>query len=179
MHGPSFSGVMLSSAILAFAALTSAQILIPTAPSASFPACGLSCSLILQAQGSCTPPEAPVSSQAIYVSCFCQSTLLAPFYTTPDGVCDAYCPVESDRQLLQSWYRGFCASGGTNNNGIGVTSGANAGTTLSTITSGVTTVVVVENTSGAPSNTGLSTSSSGTSSTGHQDWYVNLIPYHP
>jgi hypothetical protein len=87
--------------------------LLPTAASSTFPACALSCAVLTQAQDSCIPPAAPVTNQATYVNCFCQSALLTTLHTSPDSLCTAYCTVESDRQLLEQWYNNFCTSGGT------------------------------------------------------------------
>jgi len=103
---------MLFILLLSLVSLVSTQTIVPTTSSSSFPGCALSCSPLLQAQTLCVPPSAPVSNEATYVNCFCQSSLLSTLYSTPDGPCDSVCTIESDRQLLQSWYKNFCASGG-------------------------------------------------------------------
>ncbi|KAL3435565.1 hypothetical protein BDV09DRAFT_167305 [Aspergillus tetrazonus] len=93
----------------------------PTAASSSFPACGLTCSVLAQADDSCTPPTAQVTNQETYVSCFCQSDLLKNFRTTADGTCDDTCTSTEDRQLLQQWYVDFCNSGGGTESNSGST----------------------------------------------------------
>ncbi|KAL4971884.1 hypothetical protein BDW66DRAFT_145265 [Aspergillus desertorum] len=93
----------------------------PNAASSSFPACGLTCSVLAQADDSCTPPTAQVTNQETYVSCFCQSDLLKNFHTTADGTCDDTCTSSDDRQLLQQWYVGFCNSGGDTESNAGST----------------------------------------------------------
>ncbi|KKA21758.1 Integral membrane protein [Rasamsonia emersonii CBS 393.64] len=73
--------------------------LLPTAASSTFPACALSCTTLQQAQSGCVPPAAPVSNQATYVSCFCQSALLTSLHTTPDslwGECWGWHPDNND-----------------------------------------------------------------------------------
>ena len=99
---------MLLAYFLAVASFTTAQIL-PTTPDASFPACALTCSVLVTAANICLPPQAAVTDQFVYDQCFCQSSLIATLYSTPDQVCTTECPAESDRELLQSWYKNFCA----------------------------------------------------------------------
>ncbi|KAJ0422194.1 hypothetical protein BJY00DRAFT_280392 [Aspergillus carlsbadensis] len=98
---------------LAFFSSTLAQdvSLLPSAASASFPACGLTCTNLIQADAGCTPPTVAVTNQQTYVSCFCQSTLLANLQTSPWGTCDT-CTTQSDSELLQQWYSNFCTNGG-------------------------------------------------------------------
>lgn len=80
--------------------------LIPTAPSSSFPACGLSCSVLFSAQDSCTA----AADQSTWVSCFCQSALLTSLKTSGSVCpnCDA-----ADQALVSTWYNDYCSSGGT------------------------------------------------------------------
>ncbi|KAL6237143.1 hypothetical protein BDW75DRAFT_91747 [Aspergillus navahoensis] len=103
----------------------------PTAASSSFPACGLTCPILAQADDSCTPPTAQVTNQQTYVSCFCQSDLLKNFRTTADGTCDDTCTSSDDRQLLQQWYVNFCSNGGDTESNPGTaedsTSNTNSG----------------------------------------------------
>lgn len=107
--------------------------LLPTAASSTFPACALSCATLQQAQSGCVPPAAPVSNQATYVSCFCQSALLTSLHTTPDSVCDSSCTSESDRQLLMTWYNNYCSSGGNPGSGTQTTTTAAAAATSTTV----------------------------------------------
>jgi hypothetical protein len=99
---------MLLAYFLTVASFATAQI-IPTTPDASFPACALTCAVLVSAQTICLPPQAAVTDQFVYDQCFCQSSLIASLYTTPDQVCTVECPAEADRELLQSWYTNFCA----------------------------------------------------------------------
>ncbi|OJD21622.1 hypothetical protein ACJ73_07037 [Blastomyces percursus] len=98
---------------LSAAAFTSVvcQSLVPTTGSASFPECAVGCPLLQEAQANCVPPAAPVTDQATYRSCFCQSTLLQALHSSPSGVCDAVCP-PAELNTLQQWYAGLCATGG-------------------------------------------------------------------
>lgn len=147
---------------IAFASVAAAQVLVPQAASNDFPACALSCTPLLEAQGGCVPPAAPVTDQAVYVSCFCQSALIAPLHSSPDGTCDQWCTVESDRQELMAWYNNFCAAGGV----------ASVATT-STVSGPQTTVVYITSTA-VPTTTATptDTSSSNTSSGSGGSWYA-------
>lgn len=101
--------LVLATAVLAADDDTS---LLPSAASDSFPQCGLSCSNLKQAQTGCVPPAAPANGHATYVSCFCQSSLLANLHNSADGTCDDSCSSASDRSLLKKWYNDYCSSGG-------------------------------------------------------------------
>lgn len=96
---------------IAFAILfsfASSQSFIPT----TLPPCAQQCATLQQAQTVCVPPAAPVTSQGIYKSCFCESALLNQLSATPSTVCPAC--LGADLQTLQSWFSGFCApAGGT------------------------------------------------------------------
>ncbi|RDW70697.1 uncharacterized protein DSM5745_08208 [Aspergillus mulundensis] len=93
----------------------------PTAASSTFPACGLTCSALSQADDSCTPPTAQTTNRQTYVSCFCQSDLLKNLQTTAAGTCDDTCTSSDDQQLLQQWYVDFCNSGGDTDSTSGTT----------------------------------------------------------
>jgi hypothetical protein len=168
---------LLFSAVI-FTAITTAQTILPSTASASFPACALSCSQLIQAQNSCIPPAAPVTDQYFYDSCFCQSPLLSQLHTSPDGTCDAYCTVESDRQLLESWYNSFCASQTASTTPTpGATSSAVA-PLVSTVTSGVSTVIVILPPTSTASS-GISPTATGSGSTvgstsrSSNSWYAS------
>ncbi|KAK4996812.1 hypothetical protein LTR66_003660, partial [Elasticomyces elasticus] len=77
----------------------------------ALPACAQQCSLLQQAQAVCVPPAAPATNQAAYESCFCQSAYLRTLYTTPNGVCDAFCTAQSDLVQIQQWYIRSCNAG--------------------------------------------------------------------
>ncbi|KAK2740424.1 hypothetical protein FQN55_008880 [Onygenales sp. PD_40] len=87
------------------------QTLVPAAGSATFPACAVECPLLKEAQVNCVPPAAPVTNQATFTSCFCQSALLQVLHGSPNGICDAVCPSPADLVTLQQWYAGLCSVG--------------------------------------------------------------------
>ncbi|KAL4916055.1 hypothetical protein BDW62DRAFT_203061 [Aspergillus aurantiobrunneus] len=91
----------------------------PSVASDSFPACGLSCAVLSQADDGCTPPTVQVTNRQTYVSCFCQSTLLSDLKTNVQGTCDDTCTSSDDRQTLQQWYVDFCNSGGNTDSDSG------------------------------------------------------------
>jgi hypothetical protein len=171
---PRLTGVLL--AVATFTTITTAQTILPAAASASFPQCALSCTQLIQAQNSCIPPAEPVTDQATYNACFCQSGLLAQLRISPDGTCDAFCTVESDRQLLRSWYTSYCASGATS-----ATASTTVPSTLSTVTSGVSTVIIIINpTSSSSSSITPTTTGSGTTigstTSSNGSWYIHPEP---
>ncbi|GAQ11607.1 hypothetical protein ALT_8928 [Aspergillus lentulus] len=106
--------------------LATTDTILPSAASASFPECGLSCPQLQQAADSCL--ASPEDTHAVHVSCFCQSSLLSQLKTSPDGTCDSSCTSETDRQLLQAWYTSYCNSGGN--------TGGTSGAATTTVTSG-------------------------------------------
>lgn len=83
----------------------------PSAASDSFPACGVNCEILAQADDACTPPTVPATNRQTYVSCFCQSTLITGLKSNAQSVCGT-CTSQSDSQKLQQWYVDFCNSGG-------------------------------------------------------------------
>jgi len=78
----------------------------------ALPTCAQSCTLLQQAQSACVPPAAPVTDQATYQSCFCQSGYLTTLKTSAAGVCDTACG-SSDQQQVQTWYLSTCQLGTT------------------------------------------------------------------
>lgn len=156
--------VVLSLLSLVPSSIQQAQNFLPAAASSSFPQCAYACTLLEQAQTICLPPSALVTSQSIYNTCFCQSGLLQPFYSTPNGVCDQFCPNPADLVTLQNWYKGFCAAQNQANQPTTST------TTVAPSTSSVSTSAI---TAIATSNTGSgSTSSQNTSNSQSQSWCV-------
>lgn len=83
----------------------------PSAASDSFPACGVNCEILGQADDACTPPTVPATNRQTYVSCFCQSALITGLKSNAQSVCGT-CTSQSDSQKLQKWYVDFCNSGG-------------------------------------------------------------------
>lgn len=105
--------------------------IVPTSPSASFPACAVSCTVLLQIQSTCEPPNVAQANNLAYENCFCQSPSIQALYSTPDAICAGECTVEADRTLLQQWFLGFCKTVGS---GIDPLSTA-ASSTVVTVTS--------------------------------------------
>ncbi|RVX72308.1 hypothetical protein B0A52_04513 [Exophiala mesophila] len=120
----------------------SAQNFVPTTPSSTFPACAVSCTVLLQAQTLCLPPNVAAAANINYEMCFCGSNLLTALYSTPDAICAAECQAPNDRVLLQTWYRSFCSSVGQ---GIDPVSTAPAPTATQSVV-----VVTVTSTSSSP-----------------------------
>ncbi|RJE27161.1 integral membrane protein [Aspergillus sclerotialis] len=103
---------LLLSALSLPAVLAQGESLLPSSASDSFPQCALNCALLKQAESGCVPPAAPASPKSIYVSCFCQSSLISSLHSSPANVCDDSCNNPSDLSLLQKWYNNYCSSGG-------------------------------------------------------------------
>ena len=100
-------------AVLAFCLnLSSAQTLI----SPTLPACAQQCAILLQAQQGCVPPTAPVTDQATYISCFCQSGFLAPLVSGGVPAASSICPQcpQADSQTFFNWFQGLCPAPGSN-----------------------------------------------------------------
>ncbi|KAI1622536.1 hypothetical protein EDD37DRAFT_635273 [Exophiala viscosa] len=133
-----------------------AQTFMPTAATSTFPSCAVSCTVLLQAQTECTPPDVATTNDLTYENCFCQSSLLSALYSTPDSVCTSECTAESDRTELQTWFENFCSEVGQ---GIDPLS-----TTTTTPTPTATTIVTITSTR-APTTTATGTGSSATSAT--------------
>ena len=78
----------------------------------NLPACAEQCTTLTNAESSCTPPLAPVTSNQIYESCFCQSALLTSLYSSAavQGVC-ASCSA-ADMLTIQKLYQGVCPNAG-------------------------------------------------------------------
>lgn len=103
-----YSLLTLSCLLIASLPPVAAQNIIPSTPSSEFPACAVSCAVLVQAQTLCVPPAQPPTNQITYENCFCQINLLQALYSTPDAICVGECQNESDRTLLQTWFRNFC-----------------------------------------------------------------------
>jgi len=157
----SFSSSTLRRALLlaSFVQIALSQTILPTTPSAQFPACALACAPLQNAASSCLPPQAPVTNQAIYNSCFCQSSILAPFYNSPNGVCDTQCAAQSDLDAIQAWYKSYCSAGGTSST-TSTTSTTSTSQTSTTLTTSPTPVILTTITAAGPSTSSTTTSSS-------------------
>jgi hypothetical protein len=136
---------------------------LPSYASSTFPECGLSCTALTEAQSACVPPQAAVTNDETYISCFCQSAYLTGL-TTSGTVCTS-CTSYSDQELLVNWYNGYCAGGYTST--LTATATTTSSSTSSTNTAPTTTT--------AGATTGTSTSAAASSkSSGPPSWLVPL-----
>jgi len=160
--------------LLTYGALTSAQVgsLLPT----TLPACAAQCTVLQQAATGCVPPAAPVTSQDIYQSCFCQSALLTSLIQDPTAnICGPQCDA-ADFASIDSWYQSVCP-----------VAGAPAATTLSTSTVSTTPSAVASSglsdqpSSAPPSQTSADHSDDAAPANGsawlstHWRWVIMLI----
>lgn len=78
----------------------------------NLPACATQCTVLTESESSCTPPLAPVTSNQIYESCFCQSALLTSLYSS--AAVQGVCPLCSaaDMSTIQNWYQDVCPNAG-------------------------------------------------------------------
>lgn len=133
------------------------------------PTCAQGCTLLTNAQAACVPPAAPVTNQATYESCFCQSGYLSTLSTSTSGICDTVCDT-TDVTQIQSWYVANCKNDGAD---VAATASTSATTTPSS-TSNVATA--------GATTSGTSSSASGvTPVTGAEkgSWYVNHLNREP
>ncbi|KAJ5115351.1 hypothetical protein NUU61_001110 [Penicillium alfredii] len=136
--------------------------LIPTQASDSFPACGLSCDTLKQAQDSCTAG----ADQSAWVSCFCQSALLTQLKSS-GSLCSS-CTSSSDQSLLSSWYKNYCKSGGK----AQTTADDKANTATATTT---TTGATGTSSSDSSGKTYATTEEHKSWWSGHYQWVIMLI----
>ena len=122
-----------ASFVLATLALVHAQ---TTLLSPTLPVCAPACPVLIQAQSGCVPPAAPVTNQATYQSCFCQSGYLTSLKSSSNNICAPQCS-DSDFAAIESWYKGLC----TVNNPVG------QGTIIATLTPTPTTTLATATTS--------------------------------
>ena len=127
--------------------LASAQTLI----SPTLPSCAQQCSVLQQAQTACIPAGgAPVSDQATYQSCFCQSNFLTQLQSpSPVQLCSS-CSA-SDMAAIQSWFKATCQPGAANN-GPTTTPSITSSSTTAPTTFHVTSSPTVSPTTSAASN---------------------------
>ncbi|CRG91346.1 hypothetical protein PISL3812_08394 [Talaromyces islandicus] len=155
---------------------------LPTAASSTFPACGLTCTVLTQAQDACVPPQVAVSNDQTYVNCFCNSPTLQGLKTT--GTVCYTCVDAASQGLLVAWYNGYCNGGYTST--LTSTSTTTATSTTSAATTAATTTGSATTTgTSVPTSTGDDTSDSSTlSATGqsgkswistHWKWIVMVV----
>ncbi|KAF2740320.1 hypothetical protein EJ04DRAFT_548380 [Polyplosphaeria fusca] len=90
--------------LLAAAALATAQSVIDYS---KLPQCARGCTVLQQAESNCLPPAAPVSQQAIYQSCVCQSTLLTQLHASGSQCQQTGCSSD-DAQKISQYYIALC-----------------------------------------------------------------------
>jgi len=152
---------------VAFSALAGAQSVIDYS---KLPACARQCNILAQAESNCVPPAAPVTTQDIYQSCFCQSTLLTTLKTSP-SLCQAAatgCSVD-DADKIEQYYVALC-----NGPTVQPPETTTTTTTAATTTSGTNTATgtaVGGNTKGVSEN---KSNNGGWFST-HWKWVLMLI----
>lgn len=151
-----FPTAMLTTTFLAFlyASLASAQLL-----AQGLPACAQSCQSLNQAATACGGLQS--ANQAIW-SCFCQSGYLTTLYSSPTGICDAYCTDPSQNQQVMTWYQGNC---GSDNGASEHADNGSGGQTTVVITSTTTSATP---TAPATATRGAAATASSTTQTGNR-----------
>ena len=124
--------ITYASLLLSILALTYAQ---TTILSPTLPACASTCPVLIQAQSGCVPPAAPVTNQATYQSCFCQSAYLTSLKSSNNNICAPQCS-DSDFAAIDTWYKGLC----------GGNAAAGQATTIATLTPTPTTTLATTTT---------------------------------
>lgn len=143
-----------------YASTSSAASILPSAASSTFPECGLSCTVLTQAQTSCE-----AAGQSTWVSCFCQSALLTSLKTS-GSLCTS-CTSASDQALLSTWYNNYCSSGGQD------TGSSDTTTTVSTDAATATSAAAT-----ASATAGQSTSNTSAANE-NKSWYVSVGALSP
>lgn len=159
MLSSTFSAVLFS--ILLHVTSTAAQTLLVYGNNA-LPTCAQGCTLLTQAQAGCIPPAAPVTDQATYESCFCQSGYLKTLSTSTTGICDTVCS-GSDLTQIQTWYINNCKDDGAD-------VAATASTTTPVAASSTSNVATA-----AATNSGTSSSATGATPVTPSEqgsWYI-------
>jgi hypothetical protein len=141
-----FSTAMLTTTLLALlsASFASAQLL-----AQGLPTCAQSCTLLNQAATACSGLQS--ANQGTW-ACFCQSGYLKSLYSSPSGICDAFCMDPSQNQQVMTWYQTNC---GTDN---GASEHADSG-------SGGQTTLVITSTSTSAASTAPATATRGAAAT--------------
>lgn len=134
------------------------QAFLPTGANGNFPACAASCAVLESAQSTCLTQTGQQATGLAAENCFCQSGSLQGLYSTPDALCTAECPTESDRVNLRTWFMSFCAK-------VGQGVDPNAQTTS---TQAATTVVTTS--TNIPTATGATSGTTSQSSKSNQSW---------
>ncbi|QKX54736.1 uncharacterized protein TRUGW13939_01825 [Talaromyces rugulosus] len=152
--------------------------ILPTAASATFPACGLTCPVLTQVQTGCVPPQAPVTNDQTYINCFCESTTLQGLQTT--GTVCYTCTDATSQNLLVQWFTGYCSGGYTSTLTSTATSTTSAPTSAPT-SAGTTTGSATTTATNLPTDTSESSTLSANGQSGkswistHWKWIVMIV----
>lgn len=141
------------------------QTFLPTAASGNFPACATGCAVLEQAQTTCLSQTGQQTTGLAAENCFCLSATVQGLYSSPDSLCVAECPNESDRVNLRTWFMSFCAQVGKGVDPNAQTSAAT--TSLVTSTNAAPAPTAIDGTAVVPES----------QSKGNQSWYVNVDTY--
>jgi hypothetical protein len=71
------------------------------------PTCAQTCTFLNQAAQACSGTAS--ANQATW-ACFCQSGYLTGLYSSPTGICDAFCTDPTQNQQVMTWYTGNCGT---------------------------------------------------------------------
>lgn len=131
------------------------------------PDCAKNCQAVTEANAACVPPSAPVTSQAIYDNCFCQSNFLANNLAAGSSssvstVCNSACTDATDQLAIQNWYDALCNSATTSTTSAVAAATTTTGTATSTTASTATSATTPNTSDGADS----------TAESSGQLWYV-------
>ncbi|KAK8222756.1 hypothetical protein HDK77DRAFT_496650 [Phyllosticta capitalensis] len=140
----------------------------------ALPSCAKGCTTLKTAQDGCIPPQAQVSTQQTYVSCFCQSAFLVNLKTTAQGLCDAACPSTSDQNSIKDWYNKYCSSGGTEGAAAAGSDNKPSATTASTAPSATSSAKDESNNQGVVGDKNKS-GYEGSWLSAHWRWIVMLV----
>ena len=119
------------------------------------PSCARSCKVLETSELNCLPPAAPVSSQAIYNDCVCQSGYLRSLHASGE-ICHQVCDDEDDL-MIYHYYNALCG-------------------TAHVMPSSISTTAAVSSTSAAVSSTSIAppapTDAHQEESKTQENWYV-------
>jgi len=156
---------LLSTSAIVLSSLTSAVSIIDYT---KLPACAKQCSVLAAAEGGCVPPAAPVTTQDIYQSCFCQSALLTTLKTTPSlcsaAVANSGCS-DADATKIEQYYVALC-------NGPTVQPPHTTTTTATTATTATSSTGIA---TGTGISKGVNSSNNGSWFSTHWKWVLMLI----
>ncbi|ORY11430.1 hypothetical protein BCR34DRAFT_601376 [Clohesyomyces aquaticus] len=130
------------------------------------PACAKDCDTLKAADTNCVPPAAPVTTQQIYQSCVCQSTLLLTLKSS-GAVCATACTSQDDQTKISQYYVALC-------NGPVVQPAATTTTTTATTTATSATGTATGLVAGVGNKAKPSSGGNGWFST-HWKWVVMVI----